>query len=268
MQRQSKVNLQRDHHFLPRCYQEGFTDADGRVWAKLSGEAPEPRKPSKLGRSRSLYIRNINGVEDDRIETFLGREVEDRFASLSRRVKNERNEMSAINPREQADLLLFVASQAVRTLAHKRCVDTQAGRQVDKNKFLEVMFRQMWTMADVWGKNPPTLRFFTNLPYVSDQFITGDHPVVVIRVEDNRVWVPTDSPQPKITQLPELLNSRNVGFWIALSPYVCLSVQPRDGSTSYLPPETLEPPQVRMFNRLVRDQSKIFTLARDRASLN
>jgi hypothetical protein len=176
--------------------------------------------------------------------------------------------LATITAQEQSALLLFVASQAVRTLAHKRCVDTQAGREVDRNKFLEVMFRQMWTIADVWGKNPPTLRFFTNLPYVSDQFITGDHPVVVLRVEDNKVWVPTDSPQHKITRLPDLLNSPNVGFWISLSPYVCVSVQPRDGFSSYLPPETLQPPQVRMFNRLVRDQSKIFTLARDRASLN
>jgi hypothetical protein len=268
MQRQSKVNLQRDNHFLPKCYQEGFTDEDGHVWAKRTGEEPEPRNPSRLGRSRSLYIRNINGVEDDRIESFLGREVEDRFAMLSRRVKRERNEISAISPREQADLLLFMASQAVRTLAHRQCVDTQAGKPVDKNIFLQVMFRQMWTMADVWGKNPPTIRFFTNLPYVRDQFITGDNPVVVIHVADNKVWVPTDSPQHKITHLRELLNSPNVGFWLSLSPYVCVSVQPRDGSSSYLPPETLEPPQVRMFNKLVRDQSHIFTLARDRASLN
>jgi hypothetical protein len=164
-------NLQRNNHYLPACYQEAFTGPDGRVWAKFAGKEPEPRKPASLGRSRSFYIRNINGVEDDRVESFFGREVEDRFAGFARRIKIEGNALASIEPQEQAGLLLFIASQAVRTLAHKRCIDTQAGREVARDEFLRAMNKQMWTVADIWGKNPPTLRFFTNLPFVSDQFI-------------------------------------------------------------------------------------------------
>jgi hypothetical protein len=261
-------NLQRDNHYLPACFQESFTGSDGRVWAKFAGKEPEQRKPAKLGRSRSLYIRRIRGIEDDRVEAFFGREVETRFATLARRIKAEANGLSELTQREQADLLLFIASQAVRTLAHKTCVDTQAGREVTRDEFLFAMGRQMWTVADVWGKNPPTLRFFTNLPYVSDQFISGDHPVVVIHEVDNRIWVPTATPIHRIKSINELLNDPTCGFWLALSPYVCVSVRRRDGALSYLPPETLEPAQVRMLNHLVANQSRIFTLARDRASLN
>jgi Protein of unknown function (DUF4238) len=261
-------NLQRNNHYLPACYQEAFTGPDGRVWAKFAGKEPEPRKPSSVGRSRSFYIRNINGVEDDRMESFFGRAVEDRFAGFARRIKLEGNALTSIEPQEQAALLLFIATQAVRTLAHKRCIDTQAGREVARDEFLRAMGKQMWTVADVWGKNPPTLRFFTNLPFVSDQFISGDHPVLVIHLVDNRIWVPTATPEHRITKITDLLNDPSCGFWIALSPYICVSVQPRDGATSYLPPATLEPPQVRMLNDMVANQSRIFTLARDRAPLN
>jgi Protein of unknown function (DUF4238) len=239
-------NLQRNNHYLPACYQEAFTGPDGRVWAKFAGKEPQPRRPESVGRSRSLYIRNINGVEDDKVETFFSREVEDRFAGLARRIKVEGNKLATIEAPEQAGLLLFIASQAVRTLAHKRCVDTQAGREVARDEFLQAMSRQMWTVADVWSKNPPTLRFFTNLPFVSDQFISGDHPVVVIHLADNRIWTPTATLEHRITHIANLLNDPSCGFWIALSPYVCVSVQPRNGATAYLPPATLEPPQVRM----------------------
>ena len=200
--------------------------------------------PSLLADLAAFTSATVNGVEDDKVEAFFGREVEDRFAGFARRTKIEANELAAIEPQEQAGLLLFIASQAVRTMAHKRCVDTQAKREVTRDEFLQAMGRQMWTVADIWGKNPPTLRFFTSLPFVSDQFISGDHPVVVIHLADNRVWVPTATPEHRITKINDLLNDPNCGFWIALSPYICVSVQPRSGATSYLPPVTLEPPQL------------------------
>jgi Protein of unknown function (DUF4238) len=262
------MNLQRWNHYLAECYQEGFTDANGQVWVKFIGKSPVRRNPRSVGRRRSLYVRNVNGTEDDRIERFLSHEVETPFASLAQRIKNEREKFSDITAAEQAALLKFVASQAVRTLGHRHCVDIQAGWPVDGNTFLRVMMRQMWTMADIWLKNPPKLRFFTTLPYIGERFISGDHPVVVIHVRDNPVWVPTDDPKAEITQLSDLLTTPNCGFWVPLSPYICVSVQPQDGVKTFLPPEPLEPPQVRMFNQLLRGQSRHFILARDKESLN
>jgi hypothetical protein len=263
------MNLQRRNHFVAECYQEAFADLEGKVWVKFSDKPnPERRNPTTVGRSRSLYVRKQDGIEDDKVETFLGKEVETPFASLSLRIKNEREKLSTISGQEQIILTRFVASQAVRTLAHKRCIETQAERPVDTNTFVRVMVRQLWTMMDAWRKNPPRFHFYTSLPYVGEHFITGDSPVVVVRVNDNKVWVPTDRPTPGITQLNDILANPNYGFWVALSPYVCVALQRQDGTRTYLPPEPVEPPQVRFFNGLVRDQSKIFILARDRYSLN
>src|SRR5204862_7945836 len=139
---------------------------------KFADKLPQRRNPRSVGLQRSLYIRSRNGEEDDRIEGLLGREVETPFANLARRIKCERQKFSSIDGQEQAALLKFIAAQAVRTLGHRRCVDTQAGRPVDRNTFLDVMMRQMWTMADIWLKNPPKLRFFTTLPYVGERFIS------------------------------------------------------------------------------------------------
>ena len=38
----SMANLKRNHHYLPQCYQEGFTNAVGQVWVRFAGEEPEP----------------------------------------------------------------------------------------------------------------------------------------------------------------------------------------------------------------------------------
>ena len=263
------MNLQRRNHYVAECLQEGFTDANGLVWVKFSDKPePEHRNPRSVGRQRSLYIREVNGKPDDGVEKFLSHSVETPFAALARRVKDEREKFNQISTPEQCALLLFVATQTVRTLAHKHCVDVQAGRAVDNRTFLRTMLRQMHTMADLWLKHPPTLRFFTSLPYIGEHFIAGDHPVLVIQVRDNPVWIPTDEPKAQITQLNDILTGPNYGFWLPLSPYVCVSIQPKSDTRSYLPPEPLDPRQVRQMNQLLRDQCKKFILARDKHSLN
>jgi hypothetical protein len=262
------MNLQRINHYLAECYQLPFTNEAGQVWVKFANKPPVIRNPRTVGRQRSLYVRNVNGTEDDQVEKFFGREVEVPFASLARRVKNEREKFASIDSQEQTALLKFVAAQAVRTLGHRRCVDAQAGQPVDNNTFLRVMMRQLWTISDRWLRTLPKLRFFTTLPYVGEHFIGGDHPVTVIHVRENPVWIPRDEPKAGITQLNDILTNPNYGFWLPLSPYLCVSVQPQDGVPSYLPPQPLEPQQVRQLNKLLRGQSKVFIMARDRESLN
>lgn len=262
------MNLQRWNHYLSECYQEGFTDETGRVWVKFDGRAPEHRNPRSVGKKRSFYIRAVNGLENDHIEHFLATSIETPFATLSQRIKRERDKFSSITGEEEGILLRFVAAQAVKTLGHKQCVDTQAGQLVDRSIFLRVMLRQMWTIGDVWRKNPPSLRFFTTLPYVGEHLISGDHPVLVIQVRENPVWTPTDDPKQGITQLNEILSTPNWGFFIPLTPYVCVWVQPKYRASARSTLERLEPPQVRTLNGLIRSQSKLFLLARDLESLN
>ncbi len=263
------MNLQRENHYLPKCYQQGFTDSAGKVWVKFGNKDPEQRNPDSVGKQRNLYVRrNRSGTENDSIEKFLGRTIEAPFAGLSKRIKEECEGFSNIDPMERLALLMFVASQAVRTKAHKRCVEMQAGKSVTQDVFLDVMLRQTKTMIDLWFKNPPLLRFFTTLPYVGERFIAGDHPVVLLQVLDNRVWTPTDNPKTQITPLDVLLNSPNVGFWLPLSPYICVSIQPRDGVAIFVPPQQLELSEVRMLNQLLRGQCHDFVLARDRESLS
>lgn len=262
------MNLQRNNHYLPECYQQGFTDDVGRVWVKFGDKAPIPRNPRSVGRKRNFYIRRIKGTEDDAVERFFGRHVETSFAGLMRRIKDEREKFAEISGQERGALLLFVASQAVRTVSHKHCMDAQAGRPIDQTTFLNTMLRQMQKIADLWLKNTPKLRFFTTLPYVGEYFIAGDNPVLIIYLHDNLLWTPGDDPQQRITQLNDLMTRRNCGFWLPLSPYVCVSVQPQDGFNSFLPPECIEPQRVRMLNRFLRGQSKEFILARGPESLS
>jgi hypothetical protein len=82
----------------------------------------------------------------------------------------------------------FVASQAVRTLGHKSTMSEQAnGAPIDANTFVRVMLRKMKMLLDSWTKNLPTIRFFTPLPNIGETYITGDHPVVVLLINDNEI---------------------------------------------------------------------------------
>jgi hypothetical protein len=162
---------------------------------------------------------------------------------------------------------MFVACLAVRTLAHKHCVKEQAGRAVGSGVFVTVMVNMIWRIMDHWRRNPPQFDFYTPLPFVGEQFITGDHPVVVVNLMDNLVWVPTDTPKRAITRLGDLLMSPKQGFQVSLSPYIMASVHGQNTGRAGLPPRTIEPREVRFFNERVRGQSSVFTLARDKESL-
>jgi uncharacterized protein DUF4238 len=261
-------NLSRRNHFLPVCYQEGFTDASGKVWVKFENKTqPEHRSPATVGRRRSLYIREQNGTEDDNFETFFNQNVEDPFSLLSQRIRTEREKVSAISTAELTILAKFVASQAVRTLAHKMCIEEQAKGPVVNNVFLEVMNRKMFTILEWWVKNLPSFHFFTSLPHVGEHFISGDNPVVLLAIKNDPIWMPPSPPETSITDLVQLLKHPNYGFWVSLSPYICFCIQSNGSGESRLPPEVMEPQKVRLFNKLVRNQSKIFTLARDKESL-
>lgn len=263
-----RAKLKRNNHYVSKCYQKGFADSSGRVWVKFAGEEePDARNPHSVGKQLNFYIRTKNGVEDDKVEDFFSTQVENQFAGLSQRIKDEGHDFSRITDAEKGALGKFVAFQAVRTLAHRQCVEEQAGGAIDANTFISVMLKQMWIILHFWKANPPEFHFYTPLPYVSEQFITGDHPVLVIQMNDNQIWLPTDTPSLAITDITQLLKSPNHEFRLSLSPYVCVSLQGQGSGEVHLPPQTLEPSQVRFFNELTRRQSRIFTLARDKESL-
>jgi hypothetical protein len=264
----SMPNLKRDNHYLPVCYQRGFTDSSDRVWVKFA-DKPEPahRRPLTVGRKRSLYIWTQGGAENDKVEDFFNEHVETPFAALSQRIKTERHEFAKITDDELGTLCRFVASQTMRTLAHKAAIQRQAGLAVDTNTFVRVTLRKIIAVLDGWLKNRPEIYFHTPLPFVGEQFITGDNPVLVVQTNDNAIWVPTDTPTLKITDVQQIVNDPKHRLWFALSPYVLVSIQGFGGGGVHLPPKTEDPLFVRNFNRMLRGQSDIFTLARDKAYL-
>jgi hypothetical protein len=229
---------------------------------------PDPvrRRPIKVGRKRSLYIIRENGVETDKVEDFLDKNVEKDFAILSKRIKNESSEFKEMSRDEVGVIARFVASQAVRTLGNKDTIEEQAGEKVDTNTFAWVMSRKMLMMLNSWINNPPTFRFHTPLPNIGDRFITGDHPIVVQTVHDNKIWTPTENPELRITDLAEILQRPSYSFTVPLSPYVAVSIQ-RNGGQVHLAPRELALTDVRRLNQLIRKQCRVFTLARDRDSL-
>jgi hypothetical protein len=262
------ANLKRKNHYLPECYQKGFTNTAGKVWVKFYDKPElEQRNPLSVGRKQSFYIVKRNGKEDDKVEDFFSDVVETPFAPLSKRIKEEQNRFASITGEEWSALCAFVAVQAVRTPAHKRCIEEQAGTSVNTNTFVTVISRQALAIMEEWNKNLRGLHFYTSLPHVGEQFITGDSPVVVIQMKDNPIWVPTSFPELKTSDLAQILRNPNHEFWLSLSPYVCVSVRGPSSGEPHLPPETVDPQFVRFLNGRVRAQSGIFWLARDQASL-
>lgn len=254
--------LRRNNHYLPICYQRGFTDASGRVWVKFPKlPDPKPLFPESIGKRRNLYIWTRHGTATDNVETFLDRKIERDFAVLSRRIKEEQNHFSNMTGTETGVLCRFVAAQTTRTLAHKYCVDQQAGQPVDTNTFVDAMLRKMHTIIARWSEQHPTIHFYTSLPLIEEQYITGDSPVLVIRINDNPVWVPVDTPQESITNLSDTLDSPRYCFMVPLSPYVCVSIQNWGDGNIHLPPFPVPPRDVRWLNALIRNQSKEFVIA-------
>jgi hypothetical protein len=264
---ESTKNLRRDNHFLPTCYQRGFADANGKVWVKETDNTePLLRKAGKVGKKRNFYIRTIDGVQNDAIEIFFGKAVETAFTDVSRKIKEHPEEID-LSGTESGVLARFVAAQTVRTDAHRRCIDQQAGRPVDRDTYLNVMTRQMWTITKAWGESLPNAQFLTTLPYVAHQFITGDCPVLVFTSKQSAVLTPTVEATRTITPLPEILGSSQSEFVMTLTPYVAVRLGhfgPNEPSTR---PYPLDPEVVLKLNRHIRDQSSLFTLARYKESL-
>lgn len=255
-------SLKRDNHYLPVCYQRGFADASGRVWVKFAKlRDPKLLFPESIGKSHNLYIWTRHGSATDNVEIYFDREIESHFAVLSRRIKDEQNHFSNLTGTEAGVLCRFVAAQTTRTLAHKYCVQQQAGRPVDTNTFVDVMLRKMHTIIARWSQHLPTIHFYTSLPLVGEHYITGDSPVLVIRINDNPVWVPVDVPQESITNLGDTLDSPRYCFMLPLSPYVCVSIQNWGDGGIHLPPFPVAPLNVRWLNRLIGNQSKEFVIA-------
>ena len=104
------ANLKRKNHYLPECYQKGFTNGSGKVWVKFCDKLdPEQRNPLSVGRKQSFYIVKRNGKEDDKVEDFFNDVVETPFAPLSRRIKKEQNRFANITGEEWSALCGFVA---------------------------------------------------------------------------------------------------------------------------------------------------------------
>ena len=262
------LDLRRGNHFVPACYQRGFTNAEGKVWIRFANGTLKHLTPENVGLKNDLYIFEENGVETDKVEVFFGEHVENQFARLSRRIKEDADRFSQMSGDEAGVLLRFVASQAVRTLGHKATMSEQAnGTPIDANTFVRVMVRKIKTILDYWSQNLPTIRFFTPLPNIGETFITGDHPVVVQLINDNLIWEPTSKPVQGITNLTDILQHPKHLFMLALSPYICACVVRGEPEKIHLPPTTVDLKDARDFNNWIRQQCNIFTLARDRNSL-
>ena len=260
-------NLKRHNHYLPESYQKGFANPSGQVWVKFADRAtPELRNPTSVGWKQSLYIIEEKGTSTDRVEDWFSDQVETPFAALSQRIKAEQDKFSQVSGAELGTLARFVASQLMRTMGHKESVEEQAGGPIDSNTFVQVMVRKTWMLMDEWIKNPPNFYFYTSLPHMADRFITGDHPVLVVVENDNPIWTPTGEPTLAITDLGDILRSPKHGFQVSLSPYICVCLQ-GTGGIAHLPPMPVDPLTVKSFNDLVRGQSNIFVLAKDRESL-
>ena len=145
-------NLRRENHYLPVCYQLGFADEQEKVWVLEAGKREaEYCNPESVGRLRNFYTRTVNGREDDHIETFFAAEVETGFGRLLRKIKSQRARVN-LSGVEMGYIARFVAAQAVRTVAHKLCVDEQAGVSVFRETYLSVMCRQLHTIISAWSK--------------------------------------------------------------------------------------------------------------------
>jgi len=261
-------NLKRWNHYLPVCYQNGFTNSRGKVWIKFFDKSrAEERNPLSVGATRSLYIVKRSGIEHDDVEDFFEKVVETPFAPLAKRIKEEQNRFANVTEEELTALYTFIAAQLVRTVAHKRCIEEQVGGTVDTNTFVRTFAKQALGIMETWNVSSPELQFHTSLPHIGDQFITGDNPVVAIKMNDNTLWVPRSDPRLAITDITQFLNSPNHYFWISLSPYVCASITGHGRRPPQLPPRTVDPQFVRFLNDRICDQSRIFVLARDKSSL-
>jgi hypothetical protein len=261
-------NLRRENHYLPVCYQLGFADEQEKVWVLEAGKSEaEYCNPESVGRLRNLYTRTVDGREDDHIETFFAAEVETGFGLALQKIKSERAGV-LLSGVELGYIARFVAAQAVRTVAHKLCVDEQAGVSVFRETYLGVMCRQLHAIISAWSQTLPGIQFLTTLPYVTHHFITGDNPVVVMNDRVGEVTgPPTATPIRSITNLSEILANPTTVFAVTLTPYMAVMLGQKIAKPGAVEIVPLDPVAVLKMNGLVRGQSQLFTLARDKEPL-
>ena len=263
--RQANQNITRANHVLPVCYQQSFTNADGELCVQfLDRDTPIFIHPNVVGKINDFYTRVIDGVESDGIEKFFNEHVEGEYAKVAKRIKEEQNGFR-LRVHEIPTLLKFVATQIVRTEAHRNCVNLQAGATVPQESFVHNMHRKMKILGDHWMKHWPMLVFWTTLPYVGSQFITGDNPVICF-VQDEKLPVSTLVPdKPKIIDLSLSLASPHNGFIVPLSPYVCLTVinSGQRKSVQVRPMQTADPHDVRDLNVRIYNQCVKFVAAQN-----
>jgi hypothetical protein len=264
----AKQNITRECHFLPVCYQQGFTNPNGEWFIQfLNHDKPKSLAPVAVGKINDFYTRTVDGVDDDGIEDFFCQFVEGDYARVAKRIKEEKNEF--MPQKEDINVFLkFVATQIVRTLAHRHCIDQQAGAKVPPFVFHHNMHRKMRFIIDRWQRQLPDVILETPLPIIGSQFITGDNPIICYTIDENAPAV--FPPVPKILDLKQTLESAQNGFLVALSPYIRLAVVNSSvrKEITLQPPRCIETHQVRAFNKLIYDQCMQFVGAQDAEHLN
>jgi hypothetical protein len=259
-------NITRECHYLPVCYQQPFTNADGELFVRfLHKEKPIPLHPRVVGKIYDFYTRTINGVDDDGIESFFSSFVEGEYAAIADRIIKEKSEF-VLQPNDVATLLKFVATQVVRTQAHFECISQQAGMKVRPDIFHNNMHRKMKMIVDRWRQHTPDIILWTPLPHLRCQFITGDNPVICFTHDKNAPNVQGFlAPVPKIIDLAVSLESPHNGFMVALSPYICLTVinSGKRDLITLRPAQCIDPSKVREFNTMIYNQCVQFVAAQD-----
>ena len=106
-----------DHHFVPRLYLEGWSDAEKKVWVHRL-LVPDDRVPPWRRRSvrgiayhRHLYTRRVDGRDLDEMERWLDREFETPAGEPIRKLRSGRD----LTEEDWRRIAAFVAAQDLRT---------------------------------------------------------------------------------------------------------------------------------------------------------
>jgi hypothetical protein len=259
-----KQNKKRNNHYLPICYQKPFSDGDGLVWVQFLDQDTPPRhlNPKSVGAIYKFYTRYVNGVEDDSIENFFHKFVEDFYAPIARRVQDEMDKF--VLTRDDVPVLLrFVSSQVVRTEAHRQCIQTQAGGVIAPDVFHHNLSRKMGLITEAWIQRPPDIHLRTSLPYVGSHYVTGDSPVITFAVKDDQ----ETGEIPAILDIQETLANSKSGFSVPLSPYVRVIVLNGGSGEVKSKAESETPDVVSKMNDLTYGQCVQFVESMDEKSL-
>ena len=264
----NKPNKKRSNHFVPICYQKAFTNADGLVWVQYLNEdrPPLPLSPKSVAVINKYYTRFINGIEDDSIENAFQTLVEDHYAPIARRIKEQKSDFE-LTTEDVPVLLKFVAAQVVRTEAHRRCIEEQAGTAVSSDIFLHNIGRKLLKIVAAWKESLPDMTLYTSLPFVGSHFITGDSPVIAFGGKTDHSVIERPADMQTIVNIDKILEDPNSGFILPLSPYVCLMIRNNGSSQMMRSPQPREPDFVSKTNDLLYRQCVQFVEAMDERSL-